>query len=500
MDVKKRISYDVVVVGAGNAGLVAAIEARNHGARVLLLEKGPRERRGGNSRLADGEFRVAFDKGLPDFEYLLKDSVMPKGQIEIEPYPKDYFYADLMRVTGGLADQQWAETIVNESMSVVHWMKDQGFAGWSLDGSTMIKKDGDKLFWPSGDAVLSAGSGETLVEGLFRIAESKQTDILYETAAQSFITSADGEITGLIARSRDGMIQIDGQAIILACGGFESSPEMRRRYLGEGWDLLKVRGTRNNTGDAFSMALAVGAQTCGHWGCAHASIVSEDSSQIEAVGSNRYSYLFGIMVNTKGRRFVDEGEDFIGYTYAKMGKEVMKQPGGVAYQIFDAKVSQLLKPEYDNVLFSECKTLETLAEEIDIDPDTLVQTVNVYNAAITSGVTFDPSKRDGLRTNGLNPDKTNWALPIDTPPYRAFAVVCGITCSYGGLKVNKKCQVLDTRDIPIEGLYCIGEMSGGLFYHNCPSGTGLVKGAIGGRLAAAEAVAWSSGKAPSTGP
>ncbi len=257
---------------------------------------------------------------------------------------------------------------------------------------------------------------------------------------------------------------------------------------------MKVRGTRNNTGDAFSMALAVGAQTCGHWGCAHASLVSEDSAQVEAVGSNRYSYLFGIMVNTEGRRFVDEGENFIGYTYAKMGQQVKKQPGGVAYQIFDAKVSHLLKPEYDNVLHTQSKTLEALAEEIDIDPDTFVQTVKEYNAAITPGVAFDPSKRDGLRTNGLNPDKTNWAQPIDTPPYKAFAVVCGITFSYGGLKVNKKCQVIDTRDIPIEGLYCIGEMSGGLFYYNCPSGTGLVKGAIGGRIAAAEAVAWSSRK------
>ncbi|MEI9475264.1 MAG: FAD-dependent tricarballylate dehydrogenase TcuA [Deltaproteobacteria bacterium] len=496
MDVKKRIAYDVVIIGAGNAGLVAAIEARNHGASVLLLEKGPRERRGGNSRLADGQFRVAFERGLPDFEYLLKDSVLPKGQIEIEPYPKDHYYADLMRVTEGLADQQWAETIVNESMNVVRWIKDQGFAGWSLDPSTQIKKDGDKLFWPSGDVVLSSGSGETLVEGLFRIAESKQTDILYETAAQSFIANSDGEITGLVAKSRDGMIQIDGKAIILACGGFESSPEMRRRYLGEGWDLMKVRGTRNNTGDGFSMALAVGAQTCGHWGCAHASIVSEDSSQVEAVGSNRYSYLFGIMVNTGGRRFVDEGENFIGYTYAKMGKQVIKQPGGVAYQIFDAKVSHLLKPEYDNVLHTQSKTLEALAEEIDIDPDTFVQTVNEYNAAITPGVKFDPSKRDGLRTTGLNPDKTNWAQPIDTPPYKAFAVVCGITFSYGGLKVNKKCQVIDTRDIPIEGLYCIGEMSGGLFYYNCPGGTGLMKGAIGGRIAAVEAVAWSSRKMP----
>lgn len=493
MEVKNRIAYDVVIVGAGNAGLVAAIEAKNHGASVLLLEKGPRERRGGNSRLADGQFRVAFEAGLPDFEYLLKDSLLPKGRIEIEPYPKDYYYADLMRLSEGLGEAQWAETIVNESMNVVRWIKDQGFAGWGLEASTQIK-DGDRLFWPSGDAVLSTGSGETLVEALFSIAESKQTDILYETAAQSLITNPEGEIVGVIARSRGGMIQIDAKAIILACGGFESSPEMRRRYLGEGWDLMKVRGTRYNTGDGFSMALAVGAQTCGHWGCAHASLVSEDSPQMEAVGSIRYSYPFGIMVNREGRRFVDEGENFIGYTYAKMGGEVKKQPGAVAYQIFDAKVFRLLRPEYENALHVESKTIGDLAEEIDIDPDTFAETVHDYNAAIAKGISFDPSKLDGLRTNGLKSDKTNWAQAIDTPPYKAFAVVPGITFTYGGLRVNRKCQVLDTRDIPIGGLYCIGEMSGGLFYHNCPSGAGLVKGAIGGRIAAADAVAWLSGK------
>jgi len=495
MDVKKRVDYDVVIVGAGNAGLVAAIEARNGGARVLLLEKGPRERRGGNSRLSGGHFRIAFDRGLPDFEYLLKDSVLPKGEIEIEPYTKDDFYGDLMRVTEGLAEQQWTETIVSESMNVVRWMKDQGLMAWSLNPGTQIKQDGGKLFWPSGDVVLTAGSsGETLVEGLFGIAEAKNTDIMYETAAQSLLTNADGEIIGLIAKSREGMIQVDAKAVILACGGFEGNPEMRRNYLGEGWDLVKLRGTRYNTGDGFPLARAVGAQTCGHWGGAHASVVSEDSPQCEAVGSIRYSYLFGIMVNTEGKRFVDEGENFIGYTYAKLGRQIAKQPGAVAYQIFDAKAFPLLRSEYDNALHAQSKTLEMLAEDIGVDPDTFVQTVEEYNAAIAQDGSFDPLQRDGLRTQGLKPDKTNWAQPIDTPPYKAFAVVCGITFTYGGLKINNKCQVMDTREIPIAGLYCIGEMSGGLFYHNYPSGAGLLKGAVGGRIAAADAVVWASRK------
>jgi tricarballylate dehydrogenase len=218
-------------------------------------------------------------------------------------------------------------------------------------------------------------------------------------------------------------------------------------------------------------------------------MVSEDSPVIEAeaVGCIRYSYLYSIMVNVEGKSFVDEGENFISYTYAKYGKRIAGQPQGVAYQIFDSKVLHLLRPEYQNAVKAVSDTLEGLAEEIGVDPKALVETVNEYNRAITKGVAFDPAIRDGLRTNGLKPDKTNWAQSIDKPPYEAYAVVCGITFSYGGLRVNEKTQVLDTREAPIGGLYAVGEMSGGVFHFNYPSGTGLVKGTITSRIAAAEA-------------
>jgi tricarballylate dehydrogenase len=489
MEVKKRISADVVIMGAGNAGLVAAIEARNRGANVILLEKGPREKRGGNSRLSGGHFRIA-QNGTGDILQLIAGSVLPQGEIEIAPYAKEAYYADIMRVTEGLAEQYWAEKIVNESMATVQWMKEQGLQ-WGLNMGSRIKKEG-KLYWPSGVTVLTGGgSGEDLVEMLFAIAENRKAQIMYETAARSLIINSDGGVTGLIAITRDGMIQIDAKSVILACGGFEGSPEMRRCYLGEGWDLVKLRGTRYNTGDGLRMALGIGAQPCGHWGGCHASVVSEDSPQIEAEasGPTRYSYLFGIMVNTEGKRYVDEGEDFIVYTYAKQGRQIAKQPGALAFQIFDAKITPLLRPEYENAVKSESKTLEGLAEQMGIDPDTFVKTIEEYNQAIVKGVAFDPTKRDGLHTAGLKPDKTNWAQTIDTPPFHAFAVVCGITFSYGGLRVNEKTEVLDTRDIVIDGLYGIGEMTGGVFYHNYPSGTGLVKGAIGGRIAGAEAAA-----------
>lgn len=490
MEVKKRMAVDALVVGGGNAGLVAAIEATNRGASVLILEKGPREKRGGNSRYSGGHFRIAIPRGTPDLEPLLKDSVLPEGEIEVAPYGKETYYADLMRVTEGLAEQSWAERIVNESYATVSWMKEQGLL-WSLNTGQIIPVNG-KLFWPSGTTVLTAGnSGEGLVEMLYGIAESKGIPVLYDTAARSLVTDAEGHVCGVTALSRDGLIQIDSRSVILACGGFEANPEMRRRYLGEGWDLVKVRGTRYNTGDGLNMAFAVGAQPCGHWGGCHASIISEDSPMVEAeaVGPIRYSFLFSVIVNAEGQRFVDEGENFIVYTYAKMGRQVARQPGGVAYQIFDAKVAHRLRPEYENAIRAESNTLEGLADELGIDPVAFTATIEEYNRSIAAEIPFDPARRDGRRTRGLKPDKTNWAQAIDTPPYLAYACVGGITFSYGGLSVTDRTEVLDTRELPIPGLYAIGEMSGGIFFHNYPSGTGLVKGAITGRIAGREAAA-----------
>ena len=274
-------------------------------------------------------------------------------------------------------------------------------------------------------------------------------------------------------------------------GDSKANPALRRCYLGPNWDLVKLRGTRYDTGDGIEMALKVGAQLAGHWGGCHASIVSEDSPMIEAAsaGSERYSYQFCIMVNREGKRFVDEGEDFLAFTYAKFGKEIAKQPGAVAFQIFDSKGISILRPEYQNALKVESDSLEELAKELDIHVEQFLATVREFNEAIDDTKPFIQYRLDGRRTKGLIPDKTNWAQKIDTPPFRGYAVVCGLTMTYGGLRTNEKAQVIDTSDQPIQGLYAVGEVTGGFFYHNYPSGTGLVRGAVMGRIAGSEAAA-----------
>ena len=490
MEVKKKIGCDIVVVGGGNAGLVAAIEAKNAGANVLLIEKAPKKSRGGNSRLSGGLFRIAYPGGTRDFEPLLKGTNVPKGELEIEPYAKDDYYNKIMKLSEGFSDKTLTEIFVEKSLETVTWMKEQG-AQWELNPVYMVKR-GDKLFWPAGiTALVAIGAGEGLVETLYGIVEKRGIEVLYETAARELIVDTDGRVRGVIVKDTERFIQVDAKNVILACGGFQANPEMRRCYLGENWDLIKLRGTRYDTGDGLKMVFDIGAQAIGHWGGCHASVVSEDSPMIEAAtaGSERYSYQFGIMVNRNGERFVDEGEDFLVFTYAKFGKEILKQPGSVAFQIYDAKTIPLLRVEYQEAERVESNSLEELADELDINVEGFLKTVKKFNAAIMDEIPFVPYKLDGRRTKGLKPDKTNWAQIIDTPPYQAYAVVCGLTMTYGGVKTNEKAQVIDTSDHPVRGLYAVGEITGGFFYHNYPSGTGLVRGAVMGRIAGAEAAA-----------
>jgi tricarballylate dehydrogenase len=236
------------------------------------------------------------------------------------------------------------------------------------------------------------------------------------------------------------------------------------------------------------MALDIGAQPHGHWSGCHA--VAWDLNAPPTGDRNitelyqKHSYPFGLIVNIEGNRFVDEGADFRNYTYAKYGREILHQPLGFAAQIFDDKVKHLLRDEYhiQEVTKGEANSIEELADQLGIARDNFVETVKAYNAACQDGA-YDPTILDGKHTVGLTPPKTNWALPIDTPPYLGFAVTCGITFTFGGLRIDARGQVLDTEGNPMPGLYAAGELVGGLFYHNYPGGSGLASGAVLGKVA-----------------
>ncbi len=480
-------TWDVVVVGGGNAAMCAALSAREQGARVLVLEKAPEAWRGGNSFFTAGGFRFAF-KSFEELCEIVGDlSEEERASMEVDPYPEDVYYDDLMRVTEDCADPDLAMLLVRESQPTVRWMKAQGVRWIPMFGRQAFRVGGRFRFW--GGLVLEAvGGGAGLVDMEYQAAARAGVTVRFETKATRLVVDDRGAVVSVVARTSEGTETLPARAVVLAAGGFEANAEMRTRYLGPNWELARVRGTPYNTGDAIRMALDVGAQPWGHWSGCHS--VQWDlnapwhGDRKVGDGFQKHSYPLGIVVNVRGQRFVDEGADFRNYTYVKYGRAVIEQPRRAAFQIFDQKVVHLLREEYRirEVTKAEDATLEGLARKLEIDVEGFVRTVREFNAAVQPG-TFNPAVKDGKGTRGITPPKSNWALPLDTPPYLGFAVTTGITFTFGGLRVTADAQVVDAELRPIPGLFAAGELVGGLFYHNYPGGAGLMAGAVFGRIA-----------------
>ena len=485
---------DVIVVGAGNAAACAALAARENGASVIMLEAAPIEECGGNSRYTAGLMRVAFN-GLPDLEQIIPDLSEAEKQSDFGTYTTDQYFDDMGRITQYRTDPDLCETLITRSFETLVWMRKKGVKFIASFGRQSYKVDGKFKFW-GGLAAETWGGGPGLVENEHKACEREGIRILYETPAISLITDDEGKVLGVKAKHKGRNVEIRAKAVVLACGGFESNAEMRTRYLGPGWDLAKVRGTRYNTGLGIKMALDVGAMPYGHWSGCHA--VGWDMNAPPfgdlSVGDNfqKHSYPWGIMVNARGERFVDEGADFRNYTYAKYGSVILSQPGMFAWQIFDAKIIPVLRDEYriKRVTKVRADTLEELIGKLEgVDAEACRREIAAYNKAVRTDIPFNMAIKDGRRTEGLKINKTNWANTLDTPPFEAYAVTCGVTFSFGGLKISTAGEVEDTAGKPIAGLFAAGELVGGLFYHNYPGGTGLTSGAVFGKIAGTGAAA-----------
>ena len=489
--------YDVIVVGAGNAAMCAALAAREHGVSVAVLECAPEGEHGGNSTFTAGAMRVAYN-GVDDLVELMPDlTEAERANTDFGTYTEDQFFDDIARVTQNRSDPDMAELLVRRSHPTMRWMRGKGVRFAPIYGRQAFKVDGRFKFW-GGLTVEAWGGGPGLVEALHKAAVRDGVDVMYDTRALSLIADDDG-VKGVRVRQKGRSRDIRARAVVLAAGGFQANTEWRTRYLGPSWDLAKVRGTRFNTGAGIQMALDAGARPAGNWSGCHA--VGWDRNAPEygdlAVGDGfqKHSYPFGIMVNASGERFVDEGADFRNYTYAKYGRVILNQPGQFAWQIFDQKVAHLLRDEYRirQVTRVQADTLAELSTRLDdVDPAGFMRTVAEWNRAVMTEVPFNPNVKDGRGTRGLTVPKSNWANTLDQGPFLAFAVTCGITFTFGGVKITTNGEVVSLDDAPIPNLYAAGEMVGGLFYFNYPGGTGLMAGAVFGRIAGDSAGARAS--------
>src|SRR5215470_2937742 len=430
-------SADVVIVGGGNAALCAALAAREHGGLVLVLERAPEEEAGGNSRFTAGAMRCVYD-GVEDLQALMPELT---------------------------------EVLVRKSRETLRWMRGKGVRFAPIWGRQAFKVDGKFKFW-GGLTIESHGGGPGLVAALTAAAKKNGITLLYDSRAIGLIAD-DAGVQGVRVRHGGRTGSVATKNVVLAAGGFQANAEWRTRYMGPGWELAKVRGTRFNTGDGIKMALEANAMPTGNWSGGHAVAWDRNAPEFGdlSVGDNfqKHNYPFSIMINANGERFLDEGADFRNYTYAKYGRVILMQPGQFCWQIFDKKVLHLLRDEYriKRITKVSANTLPELVEKLEgVNAKKALETINAFNAAVKREVPFNPNVKDGRCAVGLPVPKSNWAITIEEPPFEAYAVTCGLTFTFGGVKIDTSARVIDTDGHPIPGLYAAGETVGGFFYLN----------------------------------
>ncbi|GES59486.1 precorrin 3B synthase CobZ [Aspergillus terreus] len=509
---------DVLVVGSGNAGFSAAISAAQSGAgSVVLIDKCPEEWAGGNSYFTAGAYR-AVHGGLADLLPIVNNVDEQLAQrIDLDPYTEADFANDMQRICMGRSDPALSHTLITESNAAVKWLAANGVRFQLSFNRQAYEVDGRYKFW-GGMALKTQDGGKGLIADHRAAARRHGVVVCWQTALTGVRLhdlqprSAQHLVSATVVHHGETRT-IAAHALVFAAGGFEASPRHRCQFLGPGWDLALVRGTPYNTGDCLDLALGgeLGVRPAGNWSGCHS--VAWDANAPALTGdreaSNEFTksgYPLGLMINATGRRFVDEGVDLRNYTYARFGRAILQQPDQIAFQVWDARMTPWLRAEEyrpERVEHIAADTIEELAEKCTQrglqDRDEFVRTVREYNEAVAAhrrehpDAKWDPATRDGLstqsRTKQLQIAKSNWALPLDQGPFLAVKVSCGITFTFGGLAVDPQTvQVIraTTGDI-IPGVFCVGEMMGGLFYNNYPGGSGLTSGAVFGRRAGREA-------------
>lgn len=483
---------DVLVVGSGNAALCAALSARQAGASVLVLESAPQGEHGGNTAFTAGAMRVPL--ATKEDLIALVPQLADRHDITFTPYLPEDLIADIQRMSSSRSDKSLLRIIADDGYATLLWMKENGVRFVShLDRRGVVK--GGAVYNPRDAAIRTEGNGQGLIDALMRTCLREGVIFSFDTTAKELIMRR-GTVKGVRAVKNEGEFLLWARTVVLACGGFEANPRMRAQFLGPDWDLAKVRGTRFNTGLGLQMAIAAGASPYGNWSGAHAIAqdlnapqFGEDTGMGEMLGKDLIH--LGIIVNKMGQRFMDEGADFRTYTYSTQGHKILKQPDALAFEIFDSKTYPLLDYSYHlpGTAVTKADTIFELANGLGLTAHPLEATIKAFNAAVHVEIPLDHAILDGRGTSGISPPKSNWAQTIDQPPYWGFAVTAGITFTYGGIRINGRAEIVDQNLSPIPNLYAAGEMVGGLFFRNYPGSSGLVSGAVFGRMAGRSAAA-----------
>ena len=478
---KQLKKIDVLVIGGGNAGLCAAISAVCKTNSVLLLEKASYEERGGNSALTMN-FRFSHSH-IEELLCLLnlfavKESNLSRLRKYYLAYSENNFYSDLMKVSNYRANSELSSILVKKSYETIRWIRTFGHE-WEikpciLAGSLPIR---------------IVGGGRKLQNINFTTAEQRGVKIIYGCELIDLV-AYDNYVKEATVLYKNERITIQAKTIILACGSYEASSSMRKKYLGAHWEHIALRGVPFNTGQGLRSAANIGGLLYGDFSECHATPQNSllkpyilPGENEESQNNSRYAFNYGISINNQGERFADEGEGLPNFIYAKFGRKIIEQPNQLAYQIFDTQTVRFLPDGYFvGGNYAKANSLMELGKTLKIDCIALQKNIENFNQSITPK-TINLSRLDGIRTNGISLPKSNWALSINKPPYFAFPVKAGITFAYGGLKINTRTQVMRQDNIPLHNLFACGEIVGGVFWGNYAGGSGLMSGSVFGKIA-----------------
>jgi tricarballylate dehydrogenase len=455
-------TYDVLVAGGGNAALCAAITARQAGASVLLVESAPKAFRGGNSRHTRN-LRAMHDQ---------------PNAVLTDAYKEDEYWDDLLRVTGGNTNEALARMTIRASSGVFGWMKDAGVRFQpSLTGTLNLGRTN----------AFFLGGGKALVNAYYLTAERLGVEVLYDTEVVS-MNMEDGSVRSIDITYKGFPETVHARCVVASSGGFQANLEWMREYWGDAVDNFVIRGTPYNRGRVLKNLLDQGVASIGDPTQCHAVALDARAPKFDGGITTRLdSVPYSVVVNRNGDRFYDEGEDVWPKRYAIWGRLIAQQPGQSAYSICDAKAFPLFMPSVFPAI--KANTIEELATKMKLDPTKVRETVDGFNAAIKPGQVFDNLKLDGNATDGLTPNKTNWARSVDKPPFYGYPLRPGITFTYLSVKVNEKAQVLMDNGQPAGNLFASGEiMSGNILGKGYLAGFGMTIGTVFGRIAGQEAV------------
>jgi tricarballylate dehydrogenase len=454
-------TYDVVVAGGGNAALCAAITARQAGASVLLVESAPKAFRGGNSRHTRN-LRAMHDR---------------PNDVLTDAYKEDEYWDDLLRVTGGQTDESLARMTIRASSGLFGWMKQAGVRFQpSLTGTLNLGRTN----------AFFLGGGKALVNAYYLTAERLGVEVLYDTEVIS-MNMDDGSVRSIDITYKGFPETIHARCVVASSGGFQANLEWMREYWGDAVDNFVIRGTPYNRGRVLKNLLGQGVAAVGDPTQCHAVALDARAPKFDGGITTRLdSVPYSVVVNRNGDRFYDEGEDVWPKRYAIWGRLIAQQPEQIAYSICDSKAFPLFMPSVFPAIKAD--TLEELAVNLKLDPTKIRETIDGFNKAVKPGQVFDNLKLDGNATEGLTPNKTNWARALDKPPFCGYPLRPGITFTYLSVRVNEKAQVLMDNGQPAGNLFASGEiMSGNILGKGYLAGFGMTIGTVFGRIAGQEA-------------